>query len=174
MTLSPWHHAANLVETDADNWQEWLEEHLDRFLLFARQQTRCAADAEDVLQDALVESWRKAGSQRPPAAHVFALIRRRAIDLGRSVDRRTQREQIVQSGDDWFEPDHGAADENVLLAESVQALRDEYAEVLTLRIWGGLSFREIATTLDIPQNTAASRYRNALTELRRTTKGILQ
>lgn len=174
MTLIPWHHAAHLVESDGDNWREWLDEHLDRFLLFARQQTRGDADAEDVLQDALVESWRRAGGREPEPAHVFACIRRRAIDLGRSTDRRARREQFTTPAEVWFEPDFNRADETDLLANSVRALRPEYAEVLTLRIWGELTFREIAGTLEIPQNTAASRYRNALAELRRATKGMLR
>jgi len=39
-------------------------------------------------------------------------------------------------------------------------------EVLTLKIWGELTFDEIARELDISHNTAASRYRYALAALR--------
>jgi len=46
-------------------------------------------------------------------------------------------------------------------------------EVITLKVWGGLTFAEIAATLDIPPNTAASRYRYGLEELRRLTKEVL-
>jgi RNA polymerase sigma-70 factor (ECF subfamily) len=42
--------------------------------------------------------------------------------------------------------------------------------VITLKVWGGLTFEEIAATLDIPANTAASRYRYGLEELRKLTK----
>jgi len=35
-----------------------------------------------------------------------------------------------------------------------------------LKIWGGLTFQEVAGILDIPSNTAASRYRYALEALR--------
>ena len=38
-------------------------------------------------------------------------------------------------------------------------------EVLTLKIWGELTFDEIARELDISHNTAASRYRYALAAL---------
>ena len=74
------------------DWNDWLAENAARFLLFARQQTRCEHDAEDVLQESLVESWQRAGG-RPEAALVYATIRRRAIDLGRSNSRRSVREQ---------------------------------------------------------------------------------
>jgi RNA polymerase sigma-70 factor (ECF subfamily) len=38
--------------------------------------------------------------------------------------------------------------------------------VLVLKIWGGLTFPQIADSLDIPANTAASRYRYAVDKLR--------
>ena len=52
-------------------------------------------------------------------------------------------------------------------------LPDTYREVITLKMWGGLTFAEIADTLGIPANTAASRYRYGLAELRRLTKEVL-
>jgi len=45
--------------------------------------------------------------------------------------------------------------------------------VITLKIWGGLTFAEIAAALEIPANTAASRYRYGLAELRKLTKEVL-
>jgi len=35
-----------------------------------------------------------------------------------------------------------------------------------LKLWGEMTFEEIAAALDIPPNTAASRYRYALDKLR--------
>ena len=44
---------------------------------------------------------------------------------------------------------------------------ENYREVVTLKTWGGLTFAEIAEALEIPANTAASRYRYGLEELRK-------
>ncbi len=162
------------MAAQSDNWKHWLDENAHRFLLFARQQTRCESDAEDVLQDALVETWKKADLHEPPAALVFATIRRRAIDLGRSTTRREVREQATGPDEPWLEPQLAADDEARLLESAVRQLKFDYAEVVTLKIWGDLTFREIAATLDIPQNTAASRYRYAIAELRNCLKGVLQ
>lgn len=117
-----------------DEWRDWLRENGRRYLLYARQQTRADADAEDVLQDALVESWRRSNGV-PEHALVFATIRRRAIDFARSCDRRAAREG------------------------------DHQPEALT--------FQQIAEVTEVPLNTAASRYRYALEELRQTLKGAL-
>lgn len=157
-----------------NNWRQWLDEYAERFLLFARQQTRRECDAEDVLQESLVETWKKAGHCTPPAALVFATIRRRAIDLSRATSRRELREQTTVPEIPWLEPNVTDGEEAQILESAVRQLKFELAEVITLKTWGGLTFREIAETLDIPQNTAASRYRYALAELRKNLKTVLQ
>lgn len=51
------------LTTDRDTalqWQRWIDEHAEVCFLYARQQTRCEADAQDVLQEAFVETWSKA------------------------------------------------------------------------------------------------------------------
>ena len=52
------------------------------------------------------------------------------------------------------------------LSEAVSKLPVEQREVFLLRQVSGLSFREIAETVDIPENTVKSRMRYALEKLR--------
>ena len=54
------------------------------------------------------------------------------------------------------------------MLKAVALLPPEQREVLTLRIHGELKFREIASLLNISENTAESRYRYALSALRKT------
>lgn len=152
-------------------WQRWLEVHAGRLLLFARQQCCAAADAEDLLQEALVEAWSRgvAADGPPPLPLVYRTIRRRAIDQARSADRRQRRETEASAlGPAWFESDEAAGDDARETQELVATLPAEQREVLTMKIWGELTFREIGEALDIPANTAASRYRYALEALRKT------
>jgi RNA polymerase sigma-70 factor (ECF subfamily) len=153
---------------DADVWQAWLDAHAARLLLYARQQTRTEADAEDVLQDALVESWERAAGQPPPLPLVFTTIRRRAIDLARGNDRRAAREQPDEPLAPWFDPDPAGHEAQQLLADAVKQLPEPQREVLTLKVWGGLTFQQIADATGTPANTVASRYRYALDALRQT------
>jgi RNA polymerase sigma-70 factor (ECF subfamily) len=152
-------------------WPDWLAARGHRFLLFARDQTRSEADARDVLQDALVEAWQRAGSEEPPDdALVFATIRRRAIDHARRSDRRTRREEQALA---WFEP--GSQEDpglDVELERAVKTLPPLYREVVVLKVWSGLTFQQIAETLGVPLNTAASRYRYALEHLRDAMKEV--
>ena len=49
----------------------------------------------------------------------------------------------------------------------MERLPDEQKEVLTLKIWGGQTFDEIAKILGVSLNTAASRYRYAMEKLKK-------
>ncbi len=155
-------------------WQSWLRENSAKWLLYARQQTRSEADAEDVLQDALVKTWKACGGQISPetTSLVYTNIRRCAIDRGRSNSRREEREQKVaeespQAEEPWFE---FSGDQELFaqaLQEALGKIPDIYREVITLKIWGELTFAQIGEQLEISQNTAASRYRYGLEQLRR-------
>jgi RNA polymerase sigma-70 factor, ECF subfamily len=157
------------------DWRRWLEDHAPKFLLFARQQARYEADAQDLVQEAVVEaSRRQIDGEPPPVALVFATIRRRAIDMARSQDRRAGRELAVAdpSPAAWFDTSVEDRERNQLIQDAMTRLPEIYRQVLTLKVWGGLTFAEIADTLGIPANTAASRYRYGLAELRKLTREV--
>lgn len=163
-------------ETDGTpGWDQWLAQHAPKLLLFARQQARCEADAGDLLQEAVLECWqRQADSRPPPLGLVFATIRRRAVDLVRREGRRVNREAVLQEdiAQPWFDSDVGDRERDFLIQQAMNILPVEQREVITLKVWGELTFAEIAIALDIPANTASSRYRYGLLELRRLTKEV--
>lgn len=157
-------------------WQQWLADHAPRFLLFARQQARSEADAQDLVQEAVVEAAQRRGDATPPdPALVLATIRRRAIDQARRDDRRAGREWAAsEPGPEcWFDPGPEERERARLIQDAMSRLPDMYREVITLKVWGELTFAEIAATLGIPANTAASRYRYGLEVLRKMTKEVL-
>lgn len=95
-------------------------------------------------------------------------VRRSALDLLRRRARRERREQehVDIAAESWFEPNPECDDRANHLEEAVVQLPSEQREVLVLKIWGGLTFAEIADRLDLSPHTAASRYRYALGALR--------
>lgn len=165
------------VHPQAEIWDGWLEANASRLLVYARQQTRCGSDAEDVLQEALVEAWERSGGQAPPIALVVATIRRRAIDLARSSDRRARREDAVvaEAGEEpWFEPDPTGGESRRLLEDAVKRLPEAQQEVVTLKTWSGLTFQEIATLTRSPLNTVTSRYRYGLEALKKLLHEVIK
>jgi RNA polymerase sigma-70 factor (ECF subfamily) len=164
-----------------NGWKAWFEEHAPRLLLFARQQTRSAADAEDVLQNAVLKIWNarkrrndgKDPTGTPDPAEIYTAIRRCAIDYGRRETRRTKREEKViefdlAKGVAWFECPFEHKERAKEVKEAIDRLPEPQKEVLVMKIWGELTFSEIGQTLQISENTAASRYRYALEALRRS------
>src|SRR4051812_8134643 len=143
-----------------DSWQNWFQLHGPKLLLCARQWTRSLADAEDVVQEAFVRFWRHQ-RQLPgdPRALLVISIRRAALDLARSSDRRHAREQRADGGLEetvtLFAPLPGEGDERRQEIEvALQRLPDEQREVLVLKIWQQLTFEQVGEVLDISPNTA--------------------
>lgn len=153
----------------ATNWQAWLAEYGARLLLFARTQARCEADAEDLLQVALVEASQKCNGQPPDLPLVYMTLRRRAIDLARNTDRRGAREESAMEEVEtcWFDDTIEKKETAQIVDQAMKKMPEKFREVLMLKIWSELTFAQIADTLDIPLNTAASRYRYGLEILRR-------
>ncbi len=147
------------------NWHDWLATGARRYLLFARSQARCEADAHDLLQEALVEVWRRGRGQPVDDALVYRTIRRRAIDLGRRNDRRERREMAAAPVHWWKDAgeEHGLDAE---LENAVKALPADLRDVVMLKVWGELTFRQVADALSLPPGTVASRYRQAVEHLR--------
>ena len=80
-----------------------MDRHLDALLLYARTQTFRESDAEDLVQQALAEV---VGNSEPELPLVYTIIRRRAIDLGRSNSARWKRENASAAfSPEWLEPD---------------------------------------------------------------------
>jgi RNA polymerase sigma-70 factor (ECF subfamily) len=157
------------------DWTTWLAENGPRLRLVARAFARSDADADDILQEALVRYWRH---QRhlpgEPNALIVTSLRRAALDLGRQSDRRVRREQRVAADADLvggFEPPMD--DRQAFLTQALQDLPEDQRQVVVLHQWGGLTFDEIGAQLEISPNTAASRWRYALQSLKKILGPIL-
>ncbi|MBP7949230.1 MAG: RNA polymerase sigma factor [Verrucomicrobiales bacterium] len=145
-------------------WERWLEAHLDALLLYARSQCSREEDAEDLVQQALAESWRHG---EPSLPLVFTIIRRRGIDLVRRTSSRQRRESdLCCLNEAWLEPEVESRDCAAHLARELNKLPSAQREVVLLHVWSGLSFREIGQVMGTSLHTAASRYRAALCALR--------
>lgn len=151
-------------------WKSWFARHGAKLLLFARQQARNPHDAEDLVQEAFVRIWRLYGHTGEVAPGlVYRAIRRLAIDWARSLDRRKIREHKVVAEFPLYESFQSSIEQDERqksILKAVDRLPSEQKEVLTLKIWGELTFDEIGRTLDLSLNTVASRYRYALQKLK--------
>jgi RNA polymerase sigma-70 factor, ECF subfamily len=160
------------MATDTAQWKIYFDEWGPSLLLFARQQTGYLVDAEDVVQEAFIKVWKTYDSRKDISKSLlYTAVRTTAIDHTRSMSRRKIRENTVyqdQNTDlEWFQRSLEKNERTSILEQKVRTLSKDQQEVLILKIWGELTFHEIAETLGISQNTAASRYRYALYHLKK-------
>src|SRR5215467_1515162 len=152
-----------------ENWKNCFSEVAPGLLLFARQWVRSAADAEDIVQEAFVKFWRRNHNIHNRAL-LYSAVRSIALDFIRRDKRRARREATVFAGaEPSIEPQFELEDDTQsALAAAMDSLPHDQREVLVLKIWNDLTFSEIAGALRISQNTAASRYRYALSNLKKS------
>src|SRR5438477_4661021 len=152
-----------------ESWRTCFSELAPGLLLFARQWVRSGADAEDIVQEAFVKFWRR-NHRIDNRALLYTTVISIALDFIRPDKRRARREaSVFANADSTVEPQFEWEDEaQSALAAAVNCLPHDQREVLVLKIWNELTFSEIASALGISQNTAASRYRYALANLKKS------
>jgi RNA polymerase sigma factor (sigma-70 family) len=132
--------------------------------------------AEDVTQDVFVWLWERPDRFDPDRGSLRAFLtvvsRRRAIDWirrhdadRRRADRAAQEAPLVL---DDLADGVSARDDAAQVRAAVAALPADQRDAVTLAFFGGLSYREVAIELDIPEGTAKSRLRLALAKLSAT------
>jgi RNA polymerase sigma-70 factor (ECF subfamily) len=153
---------------DGDDWRDWLDRHGPALVLLARQWVASRADAEDVVQEAFVRFWRTRERVLDPTAYLFGCVKHVALDGLRGRRRQERRDMAAARPEaeplfvDPLEQDERRA----AIEASLRELPLGQAEVVVMKIWGGLTFPQIAEALELPTNTVASRYRYAIARLR--------
>ncbi|MGB7770195.1 MAG: RNA polymerase sigma factor [Verrucomicrobiia bacterium] len=146
--------------------------HAQPLYAFLLNLTRHEADTRDLLQELFVKIARDPdllAGVRDERAFLIRLAHNAAIDLMRRRGTRDRtREQFTAEGISPFAPGANPDEQTFrdALAGALAELPVEQRAVVHLKLWGGLTFEQIAEALDVPPNTAASRYRYGLDKLR--------
>jgi len=141
-----------------------LRRHGGPLVLYARQW--CAAP-EDVVQDVFLQLARQRAVPDSVVGWLYRAVRNRAIDVARRDGRRQRREgRVASNGEPWFKPTDGLGLDAEAATEALEALPAEVRETVVARLWGGLSFNEIARLTDTSSSTAARRYQSGLAAMR--------
>ena len=141
--------------------------HAPALRLYARQ---WPGYADDVVQDAFVALARQSRSPDQVVPWLYRVVRTGAAAAARSAIRRRRRESTVSAPEAWLT----AADDLLDAAAAANALSGlplELREVIVARLWGGLTFDEVARLVGCSLPTAHRRYHAGLTELRTRLEG---
>src|SRR6266700_1820504 len=130
----------------------------------ARKVLRDPAMAEEVMQEVMLEVWRRASRFDPAlgsgTAWVMTLAHRRAVDSVRSERSHSDRELRAAT----------AVVEESLERERVQrcltSLTPLQRQCVSLAYYGGYTYAEVAELLGVPAGTVKTRMRDGLIKLR--------
>lgn len=139
--------------------------------------TRCPGRAEDAVQEAFARLWSR--GVRPtgdPVAYVFAAVRNAAIDQVRRQPADRPREPASIYNGLPPDPAHQAVtrEQHRAVREAVEALPEAQRESVVMKVYGGLTFQQMAEALGEPLPTVAARYRRALDALGHRIRGTLE
>jgi RNA polymerase sigma factor (sigma-70 family) len=124
--------------------------------------------ASDVLQSAFlraVKSRRRFWGVENPVAYMFQVARNEAL-------RAAKKQRVIRSALSAAELFAAAGEiesdqeDAEVVAVALSRLDADDREIIELKIFAGLAFREIADVVGMPQSTVATRYRRALESLR--------
>jgi RNA polymerase sigma-70 factor (ECF subfamily) len=147
---------------DEEQLAELIEQQTVPLRLWAGKR---AADRDDVVQEAFCRLVVEDPVPNHPVGWLYRVVRNLAESERISRTRRKKRELAVAVRE-AFRADQSQGLQHQEAIEAVWNLPDEMREVITARIWGGLTFEEIGTICELSTATAARRYHEALTQLR--------
>lgn len=150
--------------------EELYRRHRQGFFTLALAVTGRRDLAEDAVQEAIVRLLRSQKTPADPVPYAFTAVRNAARDLLRKHRDRSEQDR-ERAGIFARAPGEpaaalGAQERETGVRAAIRALPADQAETLVLRIYAGLSFQQIATTLNEPLSTVSSRYRRTLGRLK--------
>lgn len=166
-----------MAEGDMAALGAFYDQHAATLLGLAYRILNDVAEAEDVLQEVLLQVWNKGGSYDPaqgrPLAWVLTLTRHKAIDRLRATTRR--RARLVEPTAEL--PDHPASgadaaelarahEQGELVRQALVRLPEAQRRAIELAFFDGLTQAEVAASLGEPLGTVKARIRRGMLKLR--------
>jgi DNA-directed RNA polymerase specialized sigma24 family protein len=132
--------------------------------LFARQ---WCTNPDDALQEALIDLVDLTEMPQSISAWLFKAVRYKALTQSRAERRRTNHHSsAAEQKRAWFDVDPSVGLDGEMVTGLLTGLPELERQIVTSRIWGELSFVEIAELVDRPVTTVFRIYRSTLTRLR--------
>lgn len=162
---------------DRDALAALFDRHSPVILGVLTRMLRQRSEAEEILQEALLQAWQEAGRYRPalatPRGWLLMLARSRALDRLRSNSARVRREEVVASGPlavaaaEPSAPARLEAEERRRgVVEALAQLSPPQRECIELAFFDGLTHTQIAERLGQPLGTVKSRIVLGMNKLR--------
>jgi len=140
-----------------------MDDHAAALMLYARQ---WCASPEDVVQEAFVKLTAQKPVPTEVVAWLYRVVRNGALSAARAERRRRHHEARAAVVPNWFVPSESNRLDSETATRALQALPLEQREVLVARLWGGLTFEQIAGVTGLSASAAHRHYHAGLAALR--------
>jgi RNA polymerase sigma-70 factor (ECF subfamily) len=134
---------------------------------------RDPAQSEEVTQEVLLELWRTAfrydSAKGSAVSWAMTIAHRRAVDrVRRTIASAAREQQTVMPAMRWNQTDEAAAEtfDRERLVRCLDQLSDLQREAISLAFYGGHTYSQVASILDVPLGTVKARIRDAIIKLR--------
>lgn len=174
---------ARIARGDTDAFAAFYDRHEPLLYGLALRILRHDRDAEDVLQEAAVQLWERAGEYRAdlgkPISWAVTLLRNKAIDRLRAGRRRAEladrvlAEAEVEDSIGFQGPGEGGADRSAAVRRTLVTLPRDQRLAIELAFFAGLTQTEIADRLAAPLGTVKARIRRGMLSMRDALEGTL-
>jgi RNA polymerase sigma-70 factor (ECF subfamily) len=164
---------------DPEAFEELINKYGNLIWSIARRYLSNQNEAEDAVQEIFVALWQSAGRFDPNKASEITFIsmitRRRLIDNLRKNNKHKVLKSIEDSLSDDVFSQKSNLEENAEISLVIRALKKldiQDQELLSLSIYQGYSYLEIAKLLNLPLGTVKTKIRRNLMKIRDDIKRI--
>ena len=165
-----------IAQCVSGNWTRFTElydHYLPKIYQFVYYRTRHKETAQDLTSTVFMKvvqnlhTYKSGGA--PFAAWVYRIARNTIIDHARAAKTTLDLDTAIHVA---AKDDVASEVDSIIKLEAVRAgmknLTEQQQQIVTMRVWDGLSHREIAEILDITEGSSKVAYSRALTSLKQT------
>ena len=135
-------------------------------------------NAEDVTSEFFIRLWDKAEQFKPGNGHkgyLAVIARNMAVDFLRKHKKEELSALLQDLGQEGEEDNKGSiiklAEDKVIgsmtISQALELLKPSERQIISLKVLGEMTFKEIAAAMEIPMGTVTWKYQNAIKKLRR-------
>lgn len=162
-----------IARGDQQAMEQFYHRHSSAVYQFAFKTLNNGADAAEVMNEVMMEVWRKATSFSGKSAvktWLLSITHHKAVDTVRRKARHDASSEIPEQVDDdshcSLELAQAGVEDSERVKKCLAELKDGHRQVVYLTFFEGLAYPDIAGILDIPAGTVKTRMLHAKNQLK--------
>ena len=173
-----------MIQGDKTGLKEIYENYVGYIYRIIYEVLQNKENAEDVTSEFFIRLWNKAEQFKPGSGHkgyLAAIARNMAVDFLRKHKKEELTALLQDLGEDSEEEkrdSRGFAEdktsrveqqvvESMTIKQALDILKPSERQIISLKVLGEMTFKEIAAAMEIPMGTVTWKYQNAIKKLRR-------